>query len=213
MKVTSSIRKSWIAAVVAVVAIVGLWIAAWPRAARESGSSAGRGSAATAGARGPASHAARVSPLRSGPPGDHEDDDDIDANAPFDVTESDDGSVDSEPGAAIQPRLHADVHRPLPPEAVLAPQPRAVSRNRDTGLVFRSEPPGNGEAGQTKELKPSGTPEPPNGLTRPPFTADLHRPADPVVWEPAPQAAPDSDTGLRFSSQPLGSTDGSGQKR
>ncbi len=212
MKETSSSWKPWAAAV---AAAIGLWVVAAARGARETNSPAQRAPAATVGARGSASHVAGASPGLS-PPGNHDRDDDIDAHAPFEVAAHDDGAaVDAErpAGAATQPRLRADVHRPPPPEAVLPPQPHAVSPDRDTGLVFRSEPPGDGEAGQAKAVKPSGTPEPSNGPTQPPFTADLHPAPDPVVWEPAPPTAPNRDTGLVFSNQPLQPTGASGQKR
>lgn len=212
MKETSSNWKPWAAAV---AAAIGLWVVAASRGARETSSPAQRVPAATVGARGSASHVVGASP-RLSPPGTRDGDDDIDVHAPFEITAHDDAAaVDAErpAGAATQPRLRADVHRPPPPEAVLPPQPHAGSLNRDTGLVFRFDSPGDGEVGQAKEVKLSGTPERSNGPTQPPFTADLHPAPDPVAWEPTPQTAPNRDTGLVFSNQPLRPTDASGQKR
>jgi hypothetical protein len=113
--------------------------------------------------------------------------------------------------AGMPPGPRADEHRPPPPEAIGIPQLRASGPDRDTGLVFQSEPPGDAEPAKSKG-RGAATLAPSSGPAPPPVTADVRSPAEPVDIAPQP-ARPDRDTGLVFSNQPPRSADASGEKR
>ncbi|HET7502840.1 MAG TPA: hypothetical protein VFK02_17580 [Kofleriaceae bacterium] len=111
--------------------------------------------------------------------------------------------------AAMPSRPHADEHRPPPPEAIGVPQARPPGPDRDTGLVFHSEPPGDGEKSKASRSAP---PAPSSGPVPPPVTTDVRPPPEPVDLAPQP-ARPDHDTGLVFGNQPPRPADGGGEKR
>jgi hypothetical protein len=123
-------------------------------------------------------------------------------HAPIDRATHDD-EVASSPGSAAEPGIAADVRPDPPPEAFLAAQPPARSPDRDTGLVFRNEPPGDDARMAGKEVPPPALQAPPDGLARPGGSADVHPPPDPAAWLPGPpRTGPDRDTGLVFSDRP-----------
>jgi len=166
------------------------------------------------GTRGSASRVEGMRPLLLGPPGKEAVDEGIDTRAPIDATARDDEAAVPPLGTTTEPVLEADVRPPPPPEAFLPARPRALSPNRDTGLVFRNEPPGDDATEEVKKVKQSGTQEPSNGPTQPAFTADLRPPLAPGAAVSAPpRTASNRDTGLVFSNQPPRAPDSSGEKR
>lgn len=217
-------RSSWKAWAAVVGAVVGLWGLAAAGIARDTSSPSRRAPPATAGTSGSASRVEGLRPLRLGPPDADAVEDDIDVWASVDAAGDDEaaGMTELPPAEVTEPGLDADVRPPPPPEAFW-PMPRAPSPDQDTGLAFRSEPPGDGAMGQAKEenekeenekeVNPSGAQAPTNGPPPPAFTADLRPAPAPEALTPAPpRTTPDRDTGPVFSNQPPRATDAGDEK-